>query len=258
MIQLLTELVPQFYLAGDWTQSNLLKLLLPIDGNLAHHLRVRRIGAADVFTVFDGKGHTAVGRLSRTDGTFSQIEIEQIQEDRQRELPYPIELIQGLASGDKMDWVIEKAVETGATSITPIECERSVVKFKHDLKRLEKRLLRWQAIAQAACEQCDRSVIPEVSAIQHPRDAFKQSKAGLKILLSTTSTDSLHQFINRHSPQSIALAIGPEGGFCPEEEEYAKQADFTALSLGPRILRTETAGIVTISAVESIWSLKTS
>ncbi|WP_108507753.1 16S rRNA (uracil(1498)-N(3))-methyltransferase [Polynucleobacter acidiphobus] len=250
--------MPQFYLAGDWAQSNLPKLLLPIDGDLAHHLRVRRIGADDVFTVFDGKGHTAVGRLSRANETPSQIEITQIQEDRQRELPYRIELIQGLASGDKMDWIIEKAVETGATSITPIECERSVVKLKNDPKRLEKRLLHWQAIAQAACEQCDRSVIPEVTSIQHPRDAFKPSKAGLKILLSTTSTASLHQFLNQHPPQSITLAIGPEGGFCKEEEEYAKQAGFTALSLGPRIVRTETAGIVAISAVESIWSLKTS
>ena len=250
--------MPQFYLAGDWAQSNLPRVLLPIDRDLAHHLRVRRIGPDDVFTIFDGKGHTAVGRLSRTNETYSQIEIEQIQEDRQRELPYRIELIQGLASGDKMDWIIEKAVETGATSITPIECERSVVKLKNDPKRLGKRMLHWQAIAQAACEQCDRSVIPEVNSIQHPRDAFKQSVAGLKILLSTTCTDSLHQFLNRHPPQSIVLAIGPEGGFCPEEEEYAKQAGFTALSLGPRIVRTETAGIVAISAVESIWSLKKS
>ena len=250
--------MPQFYLAGDWAQSNLPKLLLPIDGDLAHHLRVRRIGTDDAFTVFDGKGHTAVGRLSKINDHYPQIEIEQIQEDRQRELPYPVELIQGLASGDKMDWIIEKAVETGATSITPIECDRSVVKLKNDPKRLEKRLLHWQAIAQAACEQCDRSVIPEVVSIQHPRDAFKQSVARLKILLSTTSTDSLHQFLNQHPPQSITLAIGPEGGFCPEEEEYAKQAGFTALSLGPRIVRTETAGIVAISAVQSIWSLKTS
>lgn len=250
--------MPQFYLAGDWAQSNLPKLILPIDGGLAHHLRVRRIGADDVFTVFDGKGHTAVGRLSKINDHHSQIEIEQIQEDRQRELPYPVGLIQGLASGDKMDWIIEKAVETGATSITPIECDRSVVKLKNDPKRLEKRVLHWQAIAQAACEQCDRSVIPEVTPIQYPRDAFKQSAAGLKILLSTTSTDSLHQFLNQHPPQSISLAIGPEGGFCQEEEEYAKQAGFAALSLGPRIVRTETAGIVAISAVQSIWSLKTS
>jgi 16S rRNA (uracil1498-N3)-methyltransferase len=249
--------MPQFYLAGDWAQSNLPKVLLPVDRDLAHHLRVRRIGPNDLFSVFDGKGHTALGRLSRPNESHPQIEIEQIKEDRHHELPYHLELIQGLASGDKMDWIIEKAVETGAATITSIECERSVVKLKNDPRRLEKRLLHWQAIAQAACEQCDRSVIPEVTPIQHPRDAFKQSKAGLKILLSTTSTSSLHQFLNRHPPQSIVLAIGPEGGFCSEEEEYANQAGFTALSLGPRIIRTETAGIVAISAVESIWNLKT-
>ena len=250
--------MPQFYLAGDWAQSKLPKLQVPIDGDLAHHLRVRRIGPDDVFTVFDGQGYTATGRLSKINDIHPQIEIEQIQEDRHRELPYYLELVQGLAGGDKMDWIIEKAVETGAAIITPIECDRSVVKLKSEPKRLEKRMLHWQAIAQAACEQCDRSVIPEVNAIQHPRDAFKQSAAGLKILLSTTSTDSLHQFLNQHPPQSITLAIGPEGGFCKEEEEDAKQAGFTALSLGPRIVRTETAGIVAISAVQSIWSLKTS
>ena len=250
--------MPQFYLAGDWAQSKLPKLQVPIDGDLAHHLRVRRIGPDDVFTIFDGQGYTATGRLSKINDVHPQIEIEQIQEDRHRELPYYLELIQGLAGGDKMDWIVEKAVETGASIITPIECDRSVVRLKSEPKRLEKRMLHWQAIAQAACEQCDRSVIPEVVSIQYPRDAFKQSAAGLKILLSTTSTDSLHQFLNQHPPQSITLAIGPEGGFCPEEEEYAKQAGFATLSLGPRIVRTETAGIVAISAVESILSLKTS
>ena len=250
--------MPQFYLAGDWAQSKLPKLQVPIDRDLAHHLRVRRIGPDDVFTVFDGQGYAAVGRLSKINDAYPQIEIELIQEDRHRELPYYLELIQGLAGGDKMDWIIEKAVETGAASITPIECERSVVKLINDPKRQEKRLAHWQAIAQAACEQSDRSVIPKVTPIQYPRDTFKQSKAGLKILLSPTATDSLHQFLNRHSPQSIAIAIGPEGGFSLEEEVSAKEAGFMALSLGPRILRTETAGIVTISAVESIWNLKES
>ena len=135
--------MPQFYLAGDWAQSNLPKLLLLIDEDLAHHLRVRRIGADDVFTVFDGKGHTAVGRFSKINDRHPQIEIEQIQEDRHRELPYYLELVQGLAGGDKMDWIVEKAVETGSSIITPIECDRSVVKLKSEPKRLEKRMLHW-------------------------------------------------------------------------------------------------------------------
>ena len=249
--------MPQFFLAGDWAQSNQKKLLLPIDADLAHHLRVRRIGPDDMFTVFDGEGHIAVARLFGNNEPLPQIEIDHIQEDRHRELPYRVELIQGLASGDKMDWIVEKAVETGATTISPIECERSVVKLKNDPKRQEKRMLHWQAIAQAACEQCDRSVIPKVTSIQHPRDAFQETGAQLKIILSPTGTDSIHQFLNRHIPQSVAIAIGPEGGFSPEEEAIAKEAGFTALSLGPRTVRTEPAGIVAISAVESVWNLKT-
>ncbi len=247
--------MPQFFLGGDWAQTNE-KKRLSIDSELVHHLRVRRIGPEDVFKVFDGKGHTASARLSNSDQSPPQIEILQIQEDRHRELPHKLELIQGLASGDKMDWIVEKATETGAASITPIECERSVVKLTHDPRRLGKRLLHWQAIAQAACEQCDRTVIPEVTEIQNPKDAFHGTKAKLKVLLSPTAKESLHHFLNEHHAQTLAIAIGPEGGFSPEEEEYAKRAGFSALSLGPRIVRTETAGIVAISAVESIWSLK--
>lgn len=248
--------MPQFFLTGDWAQSNHKKLLLPIDTDLAHHLRVRRIGPDDVFTVFDGKGHTALGRLLKENESLPQIEIEQIQEDRHRELPYHVELIQGLAGGDKMDWIIEKAVETGATSIVPIECERSVIKLQQDPKRLSKRQLHWEAIAQAACEQCDRSVIPEVSQVKNSEDAFREAKAELKVLLSLDVEESLYDFLNRHQSQTIAIAVGPEGGFTPTEQRYAKQAGFKALSLGPRILRTETAGIVAITAVQSIWSLK--
>lgn len=248
--------MPQFYLAGQWAQLDYSNRLITIDRDLAHHLRVRRIKADDIFTVFDGCGHTAKARLSQSHPELTHIEIDDIALDCHRELPYRINLIQGLAGGDKMDWIVEKAVEMGAASITPIECERSVVKLQHDAKRLTKRLHHWQAIAQAACEQCDRTVLPNVDSVQSPNEGFLKHAAPLKIILCPNASNLLAHTLHSHPVQDIAIAIGPEGGFTPEEEEMAKRVGFIPLSLGSRVLRTETAGIVAISAVESVWSLK--
>ncbi len=251
--------MPQFYLAGDWAGTNQEKLSLTSDQDLTHHLRVRRIQANETFTVFDGRGHTALAKLIKLSNQSAEIEIENIQRDVHREPPYAITLIQGLAGGDKMDWIIEKAVETGASVIVPIECERSILKLKQDLKRLEKRMAHWQAIAKAACEQCDRTVIPTIKALESFQEAIGQSSANqLKILLSPDVKESLDRFVDQTTPQNIQIAIGPEGGFSPEEETFAKQMGYQILSLGPRILRTETAGIVAITAVNTTWNLKRS
>jgi len=155
-----------------------------------------------------------------------------------------------------MDWIVEKAVETGAARVLPVECERSVIRLLGDPKRSEKRLAHWQAIAQSACEQCDRSVIPSIDSIQSYGDAIKNAKTEIKVLLSPEAKDSFEQFLNRQTPGDISLVIGPEGGLSPSEEGLAQQAGFEILSLGPRVLRTETAGIVAITAVHSIWKLK--
>ena len=248
--------MPQFYLAGDWAQSNQVNLMYEINADLAHHLRVRRISDSESFTVFDGKGNTAKARLVSLSKQTGQIEIANIKTDLHRESPYRIELIQGLAGGDKMDWIIEKAVETGAAQITPVACERSVLKLQGDSKRLEKRLAHWCAIAEAACEQCDRTVIPQIAAVQSYDHAIHSTNSKIKILLSPDANESFEGFLNRQTPSTICLAIGPEGGYSPSEESLAKAAGFEILSLGPRVLRTETAGIVAITAVHTIWNLK--
>jgi 16S rRNA (uracil1498-N3)-methyltransferase len=248
--------MPQFYLAGDWAPSGQEKLLQRIDADLAHHLRVRRIKIHESFTVFDGRGHTAAARLLELGSQSGEIEITQIQRDLRRESAYRITLLQGLAGGDKMDWIVEKAVETGVSTIIPIECERSVLKLQNDPRRLEKRLMHWQAIARAACEQCDRTIIPTMQPIQNPDRAFAASAGHLKVLLSPEASDSFDRFLHPLQPQDITIAIGPEGGFSPTEEALAKSAGFVCLTLGPRVLRTETAGIVAITAIHSIWNLK--
>ena len=248
--------MPQFYLAGDWAQSDQAPLICDINTYLAHHLRVRRINDSDSFSIFDGKGHTAKARLLSLSKQSGKIEITHIETDLHRESPYRIELIQGLAGGDKMDWIIEKAVETGVAQIIPVECERSVLRLHSDHKRSEKRLVHWCAIAEAACEQCDRTIIPRIGGVQDYKNAIGATNAKIKVLLSPNTNDSFERFLHQQTPEDICIAIGPEGGHSPNEEALAQQSGFQILSLGPRTLRTETAGIVAITAVHTVWNLK--
>ena len=248
--------MPQFYLAGDWAQSDQAPFICDINTDLAHHLRVRRINDSDSFSIFDGKGHTAKARLLSLSKQSGKIAITHIETDLHRESPYRIELIQGLAGGDKMDWIIEKAVETGVAKIIPVECERSVLRLHSDHKRSEKRLAHWCAITEAACEQCDRTIIPQIGAVQDYKNAIGATNAKIKVLLSPNTNDSFERFLHQQTPEDICIAIGPEGGHSPNEEALAQQAGFQILSLGPRTLRTETAGIVAITAVHTVWNLK--
>ena len=155
-----------------------------------------------------------------------------------------------------MDWVVEKAIETGAQVIVPLQCERSVIKLTRssDFERAQKRLLHWQGIVQAACEQCDRTVLATVEPIQSFESYLqKPEKTKLKLLLSPDADKSLYLALIDTPPQDIILMIGPEGGHSPEEEAQAHAAGYQIVSLGDRVLRTETAGIVAITAVHSIW-----
>ena len=190
-------------------------------------------------------------------GKTGQARLSDIRTDTHRETPYAITLAQGLAGGDKMDWIIEKAVETGAQIIAPMQCERSVLKLTRpsDQERAQKRLAHWEAIVQAACEQCDRTVLASIEPIQTFEAYLKSNpKPTLKLLLSPDATKSLYSVLIENAPQDVILMIGPEGGHTPEEEENARTAGYQIVSLGERVLRTETAGIVAITSVHSIWN----
>jgi 16S rRNA (uracil1498-N3)-methyltransferase len=159
-----------------------------------------------------------------------------------------------------MDWVVEKAVETGASRINPLQCERSVIKLHRssDAERAQKRLIHWRAITQAACEQCERTVLPQVEPIQAIADYLCDASndcfnGALKLIFCTGDHPSLAKTIASLPVQNVILLIGPEGGFTPEEIALAMKAGFKAVSLGKRILRTETAGIAAISTIHAIW-----
>jgi 16S rRNA (uracil1498-N3)-methyltransferase len=248
--------MPQFYLPPPWeTQKP-----HPIPLELLHHLRVRRISEGEVIPIFDGQGQIASATLVRLGSKSGELAITEARQDTGREPPYSITLAQGLAGGDKMDWVIEKAVETGATTIAPLQCERSVIKLTRnsDAERAHKRLVHWRAITQAACEQCERTVLPLVEPVQAFEDYLTQAsntdvKGTLKLIFSTGDHPSLANTIAPLPAQDVILLIGPEGGFTPEEIGLAMKAGFQAVSLGKRILRTETAGIAAISTIHAIW-----
>ncbi len=248
--------MPQFYLPPPWeTQKP-----HPLPAELLHHLRVRRISEGEVIPIFDGQGQIASATLTRMGNKAGELTIAAVVQDTQSEPPYGITLAQGLAGGDKMDWVIEKAVETGASRIAPVQCERSVIKLHRcsDAERAQKRLLHWRAITQAACEQCERTVLPLVEPIQTMADYLSKVsdehlKGALKLIFCTGDHPSLAKTITPLPAQDVILLIGPEGGFTPDEIALAIKAGFQPVSLGKRILRTETAGIAAISTIHAIW-----
>jgi len=245
--------MPQFYLPGPWESQKPITLTPEV----AHHLRVRRIQAGEFFPVFDGKGQVAKGELLSLSGKTGQVQLSDIHVDTHREAPYAITLAQGLAGGDKMDWIVEKAVETGAQNIAPMQCERSILKLTRssDLDRGQKRLAHWEGIIQAACEQCDRTVFASLEPIQTFENYLNaKPQPALKLLLSPEASKSLYSVLIENNPQDIVLMIGPEGGHSPEEEAQAESVGYQLVSLGNRVLRTETAGVVAITAVHSVWN----
>lgn len=244
--------MPQFYLPGPWDSEK----PTPLTPEVAHHLRVRRIELGETFPIFDGNGQVAKAKLLSLSGKSGSAQLSEIRTDIHRETPYAITLAQGLAGGDKMDWIVEKAIETGAQVIAPLQCERSILKLTRssDQERAQKRLAHWKGIIQAACEQCDRTVLATLEPIQNFDAYLKEPKSALKLLLSPDATQSLYSVLVENAPQDIILMIGPEGGHSPEEEAQAQAAGYQIVSLGERILRTETAGVVAITAVHSVWN----
>jgi 16S rRNA (uracil1498-N3)-methyltransferase len=245
--------MPQFYLPGPW-ESQKPNTLTP---EVAHHLRVRRVQIGETFPVFDGNGLIGEATLLSLSGKTGQAELNHVRVDTHRETSYAITLAQGLAGGDKMDWIVEKAVETGAQIIVPLQCERSVIKLTraNDEERAQKRLTHWLAIIQSACEQCDRTVFATLEPIQTFEAYLKAApKPPLKLLLSPDASQNMYSVLLENEPQDIVLMIGPEGGHSPEEEALAVAVGFQIVSLGERVLRTETAGVVAITAVHSIWN----
>jgi 16S rRNA (uracil1498-N3)-methyltransferase len=223
---------------------------IDLPAELAHHaIRVLRLKDGADIVLFDGTGGEYPARLSITGKKGSALTGQHVQAEC--ELKGHITLVQGIAAGDKMDWIIEKAVELGAMRVAPIAARRSVLQLTGE--RLEKRLQHWNRVAVAASEQCGRNQIMTVLPPSSLQDYLMQSRSAGELLLvcHPDSNDSLAQALSP-SRTHITILVGPEGGWAPDELAMTEAADLHRVRFGRRVLRTETAGLALISAISAL------
>lgn len=218
----------------------------------AHRVaRVLRLAVGAEVVLFDGCGSeqsAVITQIAKAKVTL------QVGGSRavDRESPLAVMLAQGISSGERMDFTIQKAVELGVAAIRPLASHRSVVRL--DAARALKRAAHWQAVAIAACEQCGRNTVPQVLPVLDFTDWLAhdaQQAAELRVLLSPEGQVTLSA-LSRPSGR-VTLLAGPEGGLSPQEQQDARNAGFTPVRLGPRILRTETAALAALSAMQMLW-----
>ena len=213
----------------------------------AHLLRVLRLEIGDACVLFNGDGHDYDARISHLGKRDARAEIIGARRI-DNESPLRITLLQGIARGEKMDLILQKATELGVVRILPVMSERSEVKL--DAQRTQKRLEHWRGIVVSACEQSGRATLPGIAAPQ----ALSQA-AGLRegrgFILDPFAEASLSS-LGDAALRECTIAIGPEGGWSPRDREQLLGAGYEGLRLGPRVLRTETAGIAAIAALQAL------
>ena len=216
----------------------------------AHHLaRVLRLREGDTLTVFNGRGGEYPAVLGARQGRTVTARLGN-HDAVDRESPLDITLLQGVARGERMDLIVQKATELGVARILPVLAERSVVKV--DARQRERKLEHWQSIAISACEQCGRNRVPEVTAPAELGAAIAAlPPGGLRCLLAADGAEPLAAAA-RGAREGVVLLIGPEGGLAENERRFAGAHDFRAYRLGPRILRTETAGLAALAALQTV------
>jgi len=212
----------------------------------AHLVRVLRRGEGDTCVLFNGDGHDYPARIIRADKRGGEVEIVE-QHPVNSESPLSLWLLQGIARGEKMDFILQKATELGISGIVPVMSERSEVKL--DATRAEKRLAHWRQVIISACEQSGRARIPALlppQALTHCGAALPAT--GARWLLDPDA-DATPASVSAPDG-AMVLAIGPEGGWSPRDREILQAQGFSGLRLGPRILRTETAGLAAIAMMQ--------
>ena len=235
------ERIPRFYIPAALHSG----MQLDFPDEAAHHAaRVLRLRTGEPVTLFDGKGGEYEAQIVAIGRSGVRVAVGAYHE-RERESPLFITLVQGLSSSDRMDFIIQKAVELGVAAIQPVLTAKSVVRLSNE--RGAAKRIHWQRVAIAACEQCGRNRVPEIRAAL-PLSQFDSNDASVKILLSPLATKDLKQLVQ--SP--LTLAVGPEAGFDAAEEDLLAQKGFVPARLGPRILRTETAALAALAALNAL------
>ena len=220
------------------------------DNAASHATRALRLNLGDTLHLFNGDGVDYAGELIsvKKNEVLVKLSTSQVIEN---ESPLNITLLQGISSGDRMDYTIQKAVELGVAVIQPIATERSVVKLTAE--RAQKRLEHWQNVAISACEQCGRATVPALLAPVSLSVwlASNQQNNAMRVLLNPLGAKRLSAL--SAAPQHIQLLIGAEGGLTSAEIALAIHHGFQSVILGPRILRTETTALTAISAMQTLW-----
>ena len=239
--------IPRFYFPNSLTLGA--GVVLP--PHAAHHaLRVLRLGENDPLRLFNGDGCEYSGRIVRLDKQGVMVLVESAA-PLSSESPLDVLLVQGISSGERMDYTLQKSVELGVGAIQPIEAERSVVRLSGE--RMLKRLQHWQSVVASACEQSGRNIVPPVRPVMSLIDWLGAQDSGeaLRIHLAPDAELSLREL--EKPAASVVLAAGPEGGFSDKEVGALQQHGFVGVKLGPRILRTETAALAALSALQILW-----
>lgn len=238
--------MPRFFFSQPLAAGQVIDL----PDTVTHHIQVLRLAPGDLITLFNGQGGEYEAILTSIEKRRARVQIQTFSA-REAELAHPVILAQALPEGAKMDWLIEKAVELGVTEVQPLAAQRCVVRLAAE--RAQKKLQHWQGIAISAAEQCGRNRVPQVADIaDFPAWAARQEPSQ-RILLTPRADMKLTEWARQHPPRSVTLMIGPEGGFSAQEEDIARRHGAIALSIGPRILRTETAGMAALAALNALW-----
>ncbi len=237
--------MPRFFIETPLAAGQTLSL----PDAVVRHIQVLRLKEGDSLTLFNGQGGEYQASLLAVQKRAAECQISQF-DDISRESPVWLGLAQAISSGDRMEFTLQKGVEMGVSLFQPIAAERSVVKLSGD--RADKRVQRWQEIVQSACEQCGRNTLPQVLPILSLNEWLQQQQdADARLILSPLGTQKLADIAS--APKRAWLMAGPEGGYSAREEAAALDAGWTPLKLGPRILRTETAGLAAVAAVQAVW-----
>lgn len=223
---------------------------MEITGNDAHHIiRVLRMKLGDTITIVGRGGETGIAQIQTLAADTVGLTLETLVTEN-KEPPVDVCLAQALPKTDKMDYIIQKAVELGVAHIIPMITEHCVVKY--DDKKKNDRCQRWQKIAVEAAKQCGRTLLPEIGDMQNFTDIIKKREAETLIVMlyEGQQLEPIKSFLTRHKQyHKVLLLIGPEGGFSKEEVDLCKANDIATISMGPRILRTETASLAALTAV---------
>ena len=238
--------IPRIYLPLPLTVGATVRL---DDNAFNHAIRVLRLQPQSALILFNGQS----GAFAATLVEISKREAwARVLEYLPGEVESPLRVLlgQGISRGDKMDYTLQKAVELGAAAIQPLFTERGGVDLSGE--RLTRKVQHWRGIVIGACEQCGRNQLPEVRDPLRLADWLAQpAEAGLRLLLDPAAESGLRGLESPAGP--VMLLIGAEGGLSPAEMAQARQAGFIGVRLGPRILRTETAGLAALAAIQALW-----